>query len=386
MKFDANKHMECMHFGRQRRLCLPGSQAADESAAFRQFTSRVRVAEQEKIAVFGDTHGCADTFDMLLYRVRLSTLSFYGQPEPFMVFLGDIADRGPAEGNRGMLRVVTDIVSRGRGLWVLGNHDSKLLRYARFLERVEAGEADFDKCPLTIGHGFGQTLDEFFARDRRFLRVPGALDGVPEDEATAIELARCDFWRIIKTLRDSFYVTHFAFVTDGTSDMFLSHAGVLHEQGLFGEVKAATREKQQAILSNMALGWVPADMVDEHGWFKGKELSRLFYGATTGRTTSRGFPERLDWAVAADRAEGVGQHSYQVHGHVACYDGAPDAPLFNGAPWTFEAWSRNPWRNRVLNLDTGACFGGHLSALVLPDGRILSTPSKHNFDAPTEND
>lgn len=327
------------------------------------------------VAVIGDTHGCYEAFQDLLCRLNWSIKTY--ETDPFFVFLGDIADRGPEGGNRAMLMAVRKLLAYDNAVLVLGNHDTKLLRYARFLERAEAGEADFNKCPLTIGHGFGSTLDEFHARDPRFLRT---VKDVPDD----IWEGRREFWAIVETFRESRNVAHFAVVTDGLSDMFLSHAGVPHERGLFGEVRKRTREIHEDVLSELTLGWVPASVVDENGWLSSRDLSRLHYGATTGHKTAAGFPERLDWVMAADRTADVASHSYQVHGHVACYDGAQDAPLLHGQPWTHAGWRANPWRNRVLNLDTGACFGGHLSALLLPDGRIYSEQSTHNCNTPSD--
>jgi protein phosphatase len=67
-----------------------------------------------KIRVVGDVHGDAGAF-----RYAIAT-------DRFIVQLGDLADHGPD--SAGTLRMMFDLVERGRGLFILGNHDLKLAR------------------------------------------------------------------------------------------------------------------------------------------------------------------------------------------------------------------------------------------------------------------
>ena len=90
-----------------------------------------------------------------------------------------------------------------------------------------------------------------------------------------------------------------------------------------------------------------------HGRGSGAVREFCLYGKTTGRLTTAGFPERLDWA-----ADYAGRAAV-VHGHVAV----------NAAVW----------RNNVLNLDTGCVFGGRLSALRWPEREIVSVPARRVY-------
>ena len=70
------------------------------------------------IRVVGDVHGDAAAFGVTLADARARRL--------FVVQLGDLVDRGPD--SAGALRLAIDMVARGDGRFVLGNHDDKLRR------------------------------------------------------------------------------------------------------------------------------------------------------------------------------------------------------------------------------------------------------------------
>ena len=67
-----------------------------------------------KIRVVGDVHGDSTGF------------AYATATDRFIVQLGDLADHGPD--SAGTLRQMFDLVDRGRGLFILGNHDLKLAR------------------------------------------------------------------------------------------------------------------------------------------------------------------------------------------------------------------------------------------------------------------
>ena len=76
------------------------------------------------IRVVGDVHGDRRGFSHALATDR------------FVVQLGDLTDSGPDSG--GVLRLALDMRREGRGLFLLGNHDLKLLRVLRG-RRVRVG-------------------------------------------------------------------------------------------------------------------------------------------------------------------------------------------------------------------------------------------------------
>jgi protein phosphatase len=80
---------------------------------------------------------------------------------------------------------------------------------------------------------------------------------------------------------------------------------------------------------------------------KEHEAARAFclYGETNGTFDKDGYPVRLDWAASYSGSRIV------VHGHVPVI-----SPVI---------------KNNVWNIDTGCCFGGHLTALRYPEMEIV---------------
>lgn len=80
----------------------------------------------ETYDIIGDVHGCLDAFHRLCDALGYD-VSFYHPQGRRLVFLGDLADRGPD--SLGVLALVSRLVRRGRALLTLGNHDDALLRW-----------------------------------------------------------------------------------------------------------------------------------------------------------------------------------------------------------------------------------------------------------------
>ena len=94
-----------------------------------------------------------------------------------------------------------------------------------------------------------------------------------------------------------------------------------------------------------------------HGETGKKVRSFAMFGETTGERDQHGLPIRLDWARNYSGPATV------VHGHVA----EPDVRE----------------RNTVLCIDTGCCFGGHLTALTWPERQLVQVPAhKEWFNSP----
>ena len=79
------------------------------------------------------------------------------------------------------------------------------------------------------------------------------------------------------------------------------------------------------------------------------------YGETTGETDEFGLPVRLDWA-AKYRGKAM-----VVYGHTPVREPA--------------------WRNNTVNIDTGAVFGGKLTALRYPEREFVSVPAEREYVA-----
>src|SRR5262245_34864133 len=87
--------------------------------------------DQPPFDIIGDVHGCVDELQGLFHRLGyVPDEEGYRHPAGRRaVFVGDLVDRGP--GNLPVLRIAMAMRDAGHAFTVLGNHDSKLLRWLR---------------------------------------------------------------------------------------------------------------------------------------------------------------------------------------------------------------------------------------------------------------
>jgi len=95
-----------------------------------------------------------------------------------------------------------------------------------------------------------------------------------------------------------------------------------------------------------------------HGRGSGAVREFALYGDTTGETDEFGLPVRLDWALDYSGRATV------VFGHTP----VPEAD----------------WVNGTIDIDTGCCFGGKLTALRWPEREIVSVPSHEQYAIPAK--
>ncbi|MFN0129784.1 MAG: polynucleotide kinase-phosphatase [Verrucomicrobiales bacterium] len=88
----------------------------------------------------------------------------------------------------------------------------------------------------------------------------------------------------------------------------------------------------------------------------GKVREFCLYGETTGERDEYGLPERLDWA--------------------RCYRGKA-LVVYGHTPFV-----EPRWLNHTVNIDTGCCFGGRLTALRYPEQEIVSVPARAMYAEP----
>ncbi|MEQ1572518.1 MAG: metallophosphoesterase, partial [Myxococcota bacterium] len=94
-----------------------------------------------------------------------------------------------------------------------------------------------------------------------------------------------------------------------------------------------------------------------HGRSSGPVRSFAMYGETNGETDAYGLPVRLDWA------RNYRGHALVVHGHVPVV--VPE------------------WNHGTLDIDTGCCFGGALTALRYPERELVSVDALREHYPPT---
>ncbi|MFB9661302.1 polynucleotide kinase-phosphatase [Glycomyces mayteni] len=93
-----------------------------------------------------------------------------------------------------------------------------------------------------------------------------------------------------------------------------------------------------------------------HGRASGAVRSFALYGDTTGETDEFGLPVRLPWAEEYRGAAAV------VYGHTPTVD--------------------PQWINNTICLDTGACFGGRLTALRYPERELVAVEAEREWYEP----
>ncbi len=232
----------------------------------------------DKAVIIGDLHGCLPELMALMQKLEES-----GYGEHKVVFVGDFADRGPA--NAGTLELIADMVERGDALAVRGNHDDKLLRYLK-------------GANVKLGHGLQQTVNQIETNfDSKALKekLLKFLGGLP------------------------------LYLTLDNGKLVVSHAGI--DDSMIGQSD------------------------------NGAVRSFCLFGKTTGRKLENGFPERIDWAKERVLT--------------------PDSPMI---VYGHHAAAEPYLINKTAMVDTGACFGGDLSAYVYPEGKIVSVPAYAQYE------
>jgi len=215
------------------------------------------------LRIIGDVHGDTAAF------------AIAAQTDHFIIQLGDLVDEGPD--TPGTLAIMFDLIARKRGLFVLGNHDFKLLRALR-------GDA---------------------------------VSRPPYLERTLSELTP-------------------ALATQAQTEISLAPAWIRHNNMLF-----------------VHGGFHPAMLFEPAPEFPagrpGPLLARALYGATTGRVTGAGKPERLiNWV------DDVPPNFTVYCGH--------DRRSTDGRPYI----RTGAKGGKTVFLDTGAGKGGHLSWIDVP--------------------
>lgn len=133
-------------------------------------------------------------------------------------------------------------------------------------------------------------------------------------------------------------------------------------EGLAGQDRAAIASFLDSLVSHYVfdagrLVVAHAGLREEmHGRGAGAVREFCLYGETTGETDEFGLPIRYNWA-----AEYRGRASV-VYGHTP----VPEAE----------------WLNNTINLDTGAVFGGKLTALRFPERELVSVPAAREYAVP----
>ncbi|MDL5204330.1 polynucleotide kinase-phosphatase [Streptomyces sp. ALI-76-A] len=135
-------------------------------------------------------------------------------------------------------------------------------------------------------------------------------------------------------------------------------------EGESEEFRARVREFIDGLVSHYALDGgrlvvCHAGLPEKyHGRTSGRVRSHALYGDTTGETDEFGLPVRYPWA------EDYRGRAAVVYGHTP----VPEAT----------------WLNNTICLDTGAVFGGKLTALRWPERELVDVPAERVWYEPTK--
>ncbi|MBV6274244.1 metallophosphoesterase [Alcaligenaceae bacterium CGII-47] len=130
----------------------------------------LQIIPEQPLDIIGDIHGEIDALRQLLAHLNHSDPL---KPTRKLVFIGDLCDRGPD--SVAVIRLVRDLVSRGRAYLILGNHEINLLMNDPkdgsgwfFDERRDSDQAHY--APFTVA-----TRDEHTDIRTFFSQCPLAL-------------------------------------------------------------------------------------------------------------------------------------------------------------------------------------------------------------------
>lgn len=130
-------------------LGLPGITPGGVKAAVLKHLVPHPDPEHERYDLIGDVHGCFDELMDLMDRLGHKWVRRLGIHRPAggrkIVFVGDLVDRGPRSATTFMYAMY--MVREGYAVWVEGNHDNKLKRWAKGNK-------------VTLNHGLAKTVHQ----------------------------------------------------------------------------------------------------------------------------------------------------------------------------------------------------------------------------------
>ena len=142
------------------------SQGETKPASVVRLGAEVRSNLAPPYDIVGDVHGCHDELTELLARLgwRLEGESWSHPEGRALISLGDLADRGPDV--PACFRLWIRLHAEGKGLFVPGNHDNKLMRYLQGRR-------------VTVSHGLAASIEQ--------------LDALPQPERSELQAAILSF-------------------------------------------------------------------------------------------------------------------------------------------------------------------------------------------------
>lgn len=80
----------------------------------------------ERVYAIGDIHGCLSETQSLLQKIKVDN-EYRGEAKTYLVFLGDLIDRGPD--SRGVLELLLNFPYQfAKPLFIMGNHEEMMVR------------------------------------------------------------------------------------------------------------------------------------------------------------------------------------------------------------------------------------------------------------------
>ena len=229
----------------------------------------------ELIYAVGDIHGRADLLDNLLSQIRADMSRRQISKEPFLVFLGDYIDRGPA--SREVVERLLSLQSEFRMVAIKGNHEDALLR---FLESPEVG-------PSWIQHGGAETLASY------------GVVSLPAGESGSWTETRNEFASRLPRTHHDFFSNLSPYLCLG--DYVFVHAGVRPKVRLEAQterdmmwIRREFLETERAIDRIVVHGHTPAEQAHLGRWRIGVDTGAYATGVLTAVLLQDAHQEILD--------------------------------------------------------------------------------------------
>jgi predicted kinase len=200
-----------------------------EESALAHVSIERDVPEDAPLFVIGDVQGCYTAMRKLTGDIRHENLEHdkHSEPRRTIVFVGDMADRGPYDAEA--VIYITGLVRSGRAILVRGNHDENLLKALRG-EEVKSSETRETARQLRerLKPASIQKIIEVIERAPYFKEWQGLVVA----HASLPRIPRSDENLTNQTIRDTHVITHGAksgaFV-GGRIDVMKLHETVAHD-------------------------------------------------------------------------------------------------------------------------------------------------------------
>jgi len=182
------------------------------------------VPDGRRVYAVGDVHGCLDALHRLLARIEQDRAA-RGAAETYIVFLGDLVDRGPD--SRGVIEALRTFNVPGlKPVFLMGNHEEFFLRVLEGDASLVSHWLGFGGLELALSYGLGEGW-----------LLNASPEAIVQELAALVPRAHIAF---VRGFADSFRVGDYLFV----------HAGIRPGMALDQQLPKDTRWIREGFLED----------------------------------------------------------------------------------------------------------------------------------------